>query len=263
MERIVFFTGAGAVENAWQPILTALEKDVGFEIDADGANCFLASLVYLLRFYSTGTFPDVDKHSKIFFEGVNKVKSKISEALLFAENNKQIRAQKELKDILFKFIFSTDNQATFVTTNWDTVINNAINEYRKSNYPKDDINIQFIHLHGCVKSPKSLYLPSEVVREPYRSFNDDEEMGRLHLEVSRAIELSNKTILYGLSLDPLDAELSITLEAGWSSPNLREIILINPDHKKISQRVKLLLDSKYPAKIIGYSPSNLEDKYEY
>ena len=263
MEKIALVVGTGAVENGWLPILTTLGKHSGYIIDPDGANCYFARLVYLMRFYATGKFPEAKENSLIFTEVVNKIKSEISEALLFAEKNNQIKARKELKDILYRFVFSTENQSVFITTNWDTVIDNAINEFGESNHPKSGSNIQSFHLHGSIKSPNSLYLPSEVVREPYRTQNEDTGMGSFHGTVWRAIEESNKTILYGLSLDPLDAELSQTLASGWSSCNLREIMIINPDHKKVAQRVRLLMDSRFPAKIIGYCPSNLKDKYEY
>ncbi len=263
MEKIAFITGSGAVENAWVPILTALKGDAEYNIDSDGANCFFARLVYLMRFYATGTFPDAKEHAQICLKMVKDIKAKISCSLLLAEEKKQIRARKELDTILNKFIFSEVHESFFITTNWDTVIDTAIEEHIKSNFPFYTSNIQFLHLHGCITHPQSLYLPSEVIREAYRSSEEDIEMGALHGAAWSTIEQCNKTILYGLSLDPLDAELSHTLSVGWSSPNLKEIIIINPDHKKVSQRIKLLLDSRYPAKIIGYSSFHLNEKFEY
>lgn len=262
-EKIAFVVGAGAVENAWAPVLTVFENILGHKIDADGANSFFARLVYLMRFYATGTFPNAKEYSQSFTTQVNEIKSQICEALSLAEKNKQIKARKELKDILNKFVFSNVNQAVLITTNWDTVIDNTINELGESNHPKSGSDIQSLHIHGSIKSPNGLYWPSEVVREPYRTSEEDMEMGSLHGTVWRAIEECHRTILYGLSLDPLDAELLQTLAAGWSSPNLKEIIIINPEHKKISQRVRLLLDERYPAKISGYSPSDLANRYEY
>lgn len=263
IEKIAFIVGAGAVENAWQPILKLFEDDLGYKIDADGANCRFARLVYLMRFYATGTFPDAPKLLKGLSEEVLNMKTEIADALISAEKNGQIRARKELKEILYKFIFSPIHKSVLISTNWDTVIDNAINVYGESNHPQSGSDIESLHFHGNVKEPHSLYLPSEVVREPYRSDKDDMELGTLHGTTWMTIEHCTKTILYGLSIDPLDAELSQTLAAGWSSPNLKEVIIINPEHKKVSQRVKLLLSEKYPARISGYSPSNLNEKFEY
>jgi hypothetical protein len=263
IEKIAFIVGAGAVENAWQPILKLFEDALGHKIDADGANCRFARLVYLMRFYATGTSPDAKKYLKGLSEEVLNMKAEIANALIFAEQNGQIKARKELKDILYKFIFAPMHKSVLITTNWDTVIDNAINILGETNHPKSGSDIESIHFHGSVNEPHTLYLPSEVVKEPYRSDKDDKELGSLHGTVWQTLEQCTKTILYGLSIDPLDAELSQTLAAGWSSPNLKEVIIINPDHKKVSQRVKLLLDERYPAKITGYSPSNLNEKYEY
>ena len=263
IEKIAFIVGAGAVENAWLPILDLFEKDLGYKIDADAANCSFARLVYLMRFYATGTFPDAKTHLKAILNDVSEMKSEIATALILAEKNGQIKARKELKDILYKFVFSTVHQSVLITTNWDTVIDNAINVLGETNHPKSGSDIQSLHFHGSVATPHKLYLPSEVVREPYSSDKDDTEIGTVHGTVWQTIEQCTKTILYGLSIDPLDAELSQTLAAGWSSPNLTEVIIINPDHKKVAQRVKLLLDKRYPAKVTGYSPTNLNDRHDY
>jgi hypothetical protein len=262
-DKIAFIVGAGAVENAWLPILETIKNTCGYEVDSDGANCFLTRLVYLMRFYASSTSSDVKAHYQTMTENVNELKKEISEALFAAQKNKQLKARKEFKNILYKFIFSNTHKSVLITTNWDTVIDNAINELGESNNPVQGSKIESLHIHGSINSPNGLYLPSEVVREPYRSEKDDMAMGSLHGTIWRTIEDCNKTVLYGLSLDPLDAELSQTLAAGWSSPNLKEIIIINPEHKKISQRVKLLLDQRYPAKIYGYSPTNLNEKHEY
>ena len=261
--KIALIVGAGAVENAWQPILNAFEKDTGNKIDADGANCYFARLVYLMRFYATGTFPNAKEMSLGINSDVEKVKSKIAKVLQTAQHENKIKARKEFIDILYKFIFSTYNESVLITTNWDTVIDNELNKIAKSNNPDFDGKIESLHIHGSIESPNSLYLPSEIVREPYRSSEDDSAMGTLHGRTWSAIEECNRAILYGLSIDPLDAELSQTLAAGFSSPNLREIIIINPSHQKVSQRVKLLIDERYPVKIFGYSPSNLSEKIDY
>jgi hypothetical protein len=263
MEKIAFVVGAGAVENAWQPILRLFEDSLGYKIDPDGANCYFARQVYLMRFYATGTFPDAKKYSNQILSDVHEMKKEIAGALSQAELAGEIKARKELKDILYKFVFSTLNQSVLITTNWDTVIDNAINTYGETNHPKSGSDIQSLHFHGSVTDPELLYLPSEVVKEPYRRDDYDIKLGRLHGTVWQTLEKATKVILYGLSIDPLDAELSQTLAAGWSSPNIKEIIIINPDHKKVAQRVKLLVDARYPAKITGYSPSDLNIKVEY
>ncbi len=264
-KKIALIVGAGAVENAWQPVVKALNShyNFDFQLDSDGANSIMARLVYLLRFYSTGTFPDAEKGKNALLVEVNEIKSKISLHLRLAQQNKTIRARKELKEILYRFVFSEINRSVLISTNWDTVIDTEINFLGESNYPKNGSDISALHIHGSIDSPVGLYLPSEVTREAYRTKEEDSQMGSIHGTTWGTIEESNITILYGLSLDPLDAELCQTMAAGWSSPNLREIIIINPEHEKVAQRVKLLLDARYAAEISGYSPNDLTKKIKY
>ena len=108
-------------------------------------------------------------------------------------------------------------------------------------------------------APESLYLPSEIAKEPFRSNEESLQMMKNHSSVFKAVYECNRVILYGLSLDPLDAELSQILALGWNSPNIKEIIVINPDYHKVVKRVKLLLnDDIHKVNVIAYSPDNLE-----
>lgn len=264
-DNIAFIVGAGAVENAWDPIIKILKKPFPEITDADSANCFFARFIYLMRFYATSTFPHADEALEGMKKDFIEMKEGISQALIYAQNNNLIRHRPEIKDILHKFIFSTTDRCVFISTNWDTVLDNYINELGECNYPFEGSDIPTHHIHGSVCSPNGLYFPSEVVKESYRTGKEDLEMGNIHGSIWQTIEGCNKTVLYGLSLDPLDAELSQTLAAGWSSANLREVIIINPDHKKVAKRVKLLLDPKYSSKIkvTGYCPSNLNMNFVY
>lgn len=264
-KKIALIVGAGAVENDWQPVVKAVNShyNFDFQIDSDGANSIMARLVYLLRFYATGTFADAEKGKNALLAEVNEIKSKIALHLKLAQQNKTIRARKELKDILYRFVFSEINKTVLISTNWDTVIDAEINLIGESNFPKNGSDISALHIHGSIDSPLGLYLPSEVTREAYRTKEEDFQMGNLHGTTWRTIEECNIAILYGLSLDPLDAELCQTMAAGWSSPNLREIIIINPEHEKVAQRVRLLMEARYKAEVNAYSPNDLAKKIKY
>ena len=74
---------------------------------------------------------------------------------------------------------------------------------------------------------------------------------------------ANRSVLYGISLDPLDAELNQTLASGWLSANMKEIIIVNPQHDKVAKRVKLLLEKIHPIKVVGYHPDNLNEEIAY
>lgn len=262
-DKVALIVGAGAVENSWQPVIRALQPSYDFEIDSDCANSIFARLVYLMRYYSTSTSPGAKEYLKAITDGVNELKNNVAKELTIAEENRSIRARKEFKDILYRFVFSEIHKFVLISTNWDTVINNEINILGESNYPIEGSNIETINIHGSIISPNGLYLPSEITKESYRSNDEDIKIGTIHGSVWRTLEQSNKTILYGLSLDPLDAELCQTLAAGWSSPNLREILIIDPEHGKVARRVKLLMDKRYKASISGYHPANLNLKKSY
>lgn len=73
-----FIIGAGAVENAWQPVIDALQPLFAYPMDGDAAYCVLARMVYLMRFYSTGTFPGVDTKTKEVLETVIATKNEIA-----------------------------------------------------------------------------------------------------------------------------------------------------------------------------------------
>lgn len=69
--------GAGAVENAWYPIMRALQPFIPNLLKEDTANCYLARIVYILRYYSTST---VDVKESLLEEAKKSLKE-IREAI--------------------------------------------------------------------------------------------------------------------------------------------------------------------------------------
>ena len=143
------------------------------------------------------------------------------------------------------------------------MIDNALNYYGHSTEGGKIGRLETFHLHGSVLNPKTLYLPSEIAKEPYRSKEDSLQLLKNHSSVLHAVSECNRTILYGISLDPLDAELSQILSLGWDSMNTKEIVVINPDYKKVTKRVKLLLnDENRNIKVSAFMPDDLETELE-
>lgn len=255
--------GAGAVENAWQPVIRALQPGFTDPLDGDGAYCALARSVYLARFYATWKGSEAEEKKAWAAKYLNEIKQSIATALRADQKAGLLRTRKELLAILHKFIFSEIHQSVLISANWDTVVDQEINRLGESNYPKPGSDIKTLHIHGSIDEPTGLYLPSEVVREAYRTEEEDLAMGNLHGSIWQTIEQCHICVVYGLSLDPLDAELSQTLVAGWSNPNLQEVIIINPSHEKVANRAKFMLDERYPAKITGYHPAALDKPVIY
>jgi hypothetical protein len=262
-EKVCLVTGAGAIENAWKPIIRILEPDYKFDFDIDSCNFFLALLVYQLRAIALDDRPTSKQHFEIMLKDYHLIKSELCRSLIFAEKQKEIFVREQFYQILDKFIFQKHIKSIQITTNWDTIIDNAVNFYGHSTEGGIVGKLETFHIHGSVLNPQTLYLPSEIGKEPYRSKDESEQLMQSHSSVLHAISECNKTILYGISLDPLDAELSQILGLGWDSPNTKEIIIINPDYKKVGKRVKLLLnDEKHKIKVSAYLPNDLERELE-
>lgn len=262
--NVVLIVGAGAVENAWHPVVRAINKTFDVETDVDGANFLLARSICVLKFYaevaSSGKYIEMFAGMK---RDISIVKKYISQELKEAQQGGEIKVRSEFKQILDKFVTNDiRNKAWLVSTNWDEVVDDEINKLYQSNNP-DNTKVKCFHLHGSFRCPENMYLPSEITGEIYRTKIEKIEIANEHSIVMDMLNHADRVILYGLSLDPLDAELNQTLYSGWLSNNIKEIIVINPEHNKVAKRVKLLLDKEFPVNVIGVCPSNLNEKFEY
>lgn len=126
-----------------------------------------------------------------------------------------------------------------------------------------DNKIKALYIHGSIKDYKTLYLPSEIVNENYRPQEEVIILHELHHIAFRTIEEADTLIIYGLSLDPLDAELNQIVCVGISSKTLKKIIVINPSFEKVCNRLKILLDIRYPMELVGIHPSNLKNETKF
>lgn len=260
-EKVCLITGAGAIENAWKPIIRILEPDYKFVFDIDSSNYFLSLLVYQLRAIAFDERPEAKQHLELILRDYHLIKSELCRSLIFAEQHKEIFIRKQFFSILDKFIFHKHIKSAQITTNWDTVVDNAINYYGHSTEGGTIGRLETFHLHGSVLNPKTLYLPSEIAREPYRSKEESLQLMKNHSSVLHVVSECNCTILYGISLDPLDAELGQILALGWDSINTNEIVVINPDYLKVVKRVRLLLNNENrEVKVRAYLPDDLENE---
>lgn len=256
-KTVVLIVGAGAVENAWLPIYKSFQNVFQSSIDdSDSANFQFARLVFLLRFYSAKKNVESTINGlKILREKIAELKNEIAEQLNIAQQSQELKVRSYFETLLINFIFKNDIKFAIISTNWDTVVNEAINEFAKKIEYGNTINT--FHLHGSIKKPNSLYLPSEITCENYRSVEEDDEYGIIQGVLLTVLKKANQIILYGISLDPLDAELNQTIFASLKNEELEEIIVINPEHKKVSNRVKLLLqEMDRSIKVSCFDPSN-------
>jgi hypothetical protein len=257
--RIALIAGAGAVENAWEPVLTMFRPIHGHETDADTANFLFAKAICALRLYSKS--PKGAKQLKEEQETISLMKEVICDSLKLAQQTYLLKPRKEFKAILNKFVFADPNQLFgFVSTNYDTVIDRETNRLVKERY-NDIESAKVFHIHGSIEKHEHLYLPSETSMENYRSDAENDELGYKHFSTYHFLPQANIIILYGLSLDPLDAELCLLLSGAFSrSKTVREILIINPNYQLIRKRVKILLFPRTDIRIRCFTPDNLESE---
>lgn len=255
--KIAILVGAGAVENAWTPVLNVFKIIYGNEIDADSANFLFTKSVCALRLYSKS--PKGAIQLKEEQDLVTIMKELIAEELKHYQKAGILRPRKEFSAILDKFIFSNPhNLFGFVSTNWDTVIDDEANRWVKEKY-YDIESAKVFHIHGSIEAHEHLYLPSETSMENYRSDEENNKVGYGHFTTYQFLYEANIIILYGISLDPLDAELNLLLSGVFTKgKTIREVIIINPDYQKIRKRVKILLFPRTDITIRCFKPQNLD-----
>jgi hypothetical protein len=254
--KIAILVGAGAVENAWEPILYCFRPINGNETDADTANFLFAKSICALRLYSKST--KGAKQLKEEQEAVNLMKEVVCDSLKLAQQRAMLKPRKEFEAILKKFVFANPNNLFgFVSTNWDTVIDNEADRLVKKY--KNIENAKVYHIHGSIEAHEHLYLPSETSMENYRSDAENEKLGLSHYGMYKFLVEANSIILYGLSLDPLDAELGLMLNGAFKQgKKLREIIIVNPNHQIVRKRVRILLFPRTDIIVRCFEPENLE-----
>lgn len=260
--KSVIVAGAGAVENAWQPVLKALEPWYGFPLDPDGANLYLARAIYLLRWWGSEHGEEGKQELQSLLRKHAAIKNDIARELMHAEETGQIKARRSLALLMEKLVVEYGSSFGLVTTNWDTVVPKAIISALGPAYTE---RVQAHHLHGSLAAPDTLRFPSETSREAYQQCRAENELGFMHRMALERIAGAQRTILYGLSLNPLDAELTQVLSEAWSGSVTEEIFIVDLQerHKEIAGRVNLLLDKTSLARVVGIDPETMVEMEDY
>jgi len=214
----------------------------------------------MLRWWSGNNTELGLREQEKHFALLNEVRASISRELKAAEQSREIIAREEFLEVINKFLIPYSLQFMLVTTNWDNVIGIALNTYLSKNF---DGIVYPLHIHGSAKNPNTLYLPTEMTKEPYRLHEEEQQIGGLHGSIFRGMEEAHRAIVYGLSISPLDAELCQTLACGWSNSILKEIIIVDPNHEEIAHRINLLLDIKRGIQVKGFFPDKLDIEHDY
>jgi hypothetical protein len=259
-QSVALIVGAGAVQNAWEPIIRALQP-LYFKnkLTIHGATSVLTRLVYVLRFFSDNQSDDAFKTSK---QLLKSAKERICEEIKISQQNAEITVWKEFYNLINQIILSDFKQFMVVSTNWDTVIEDAIN---CTALPRlvGNRKIAAIHIHGEYKESQNIYLPSESTEEPYRTKEERQYFGKRHVIALRALDKAHTIILYGLSISPLDAELGQILGACLERQNIKRVLIVDLCPEAVAERVNLLLNYSKDISVHGYHPSDLTTLKDY
>jgi hypothetical protein len=256
----LLIVGAGAVENSWPPILRALRNYYDFDLTSDGANSFLARIVYLMRWHSALADPAAKKELVTIQRTYEDVCSRIRSELRAAQRSGELRIRPEFNAVVECFLVRRRTRFAVISTNWDSIIEDALTTRFAA---KHACVVSACHLHGGLPSEEPLYLPSELAREAYRGTVHVNALGGLHAGALDALGRARHVVLYGLSLSPLDAELCQTLASGWHDSNLQSVDIVDPDHMTVAHRVNLLADPRRTVTVLGFNPSALDAPVNY
>jgi hypothetical protein len=262
LQKTAFIVGAGAVENAWQPVIRAIQPYFNFSLSEDSANCVLARLVYVLRFWALSPGDFAKKQLEKQLQTFANIRVALTDEIRAAEESGELRVRPQFAEVSDKFLITPTTSFSFIliNTNWDTVIDRALETHLAPSFTGQ---IYPLHIHGSVTDPSTLYLPTEITKEPYRSKAEEQFIGGIHSSIMKGLESATRLLIYGLSMSPLDAELMQTLAAGIDCRTIREIVIVVPDHELVARRIKLLLDPEPTIRMTGHHPNNLNAAVNY
>ena len=250
----VALIGAGAVDRSWEPVLDALGNRIPARC-SDAANVYFATLVHRLRWLKaiTQNFEIADKHRVTYVRALDdalqeyrEVTAAIASAIRDWDGNK-LRPEAEIirENLLYEeFPFAV------VTTNWDF----STQEFLEEKYPNRCLGTDY--LHGTYSI--GLYLPGEVMDEPYRGPDNRSEFFSSAISTVHTLRDANRLVVYGLRVSPLDAELGFLLQAAarQRSAPFDEVVVVDPDHQSVIRNLRVhLRDQNY----IGVAPTHLRD----
>ncbi len=261
-KRVALIFGSGAVENSWEPIFNCLTpKDFKKKLTIEAANTALALLVYNLRFWSTDIQSDNYKKS---FNILHRTRLGISAHIQYYQQNGLINIRPEFDQILSKFILTGFNGFLFITTNWDTVVDDVLKSHPLIRSYITNNKEVCMHLHGSFNEPNLIYLPTEVIEEAYRTQEEKLSMGKLLRRTYKSLLIAEKIVLYGLSLSPLDVELMQLLGSSISKNVVLKVVqIIDINHEVIADKMHIILDKNKKVKVEGIHPERLDIIYDH
>ena len=254
-KRITLIFGSGAIRNGWVPVQRALERVLKIkDISHESAYLYFAKIIYLLRFFNSNrNIKEFNRYKKL----LNGIKKAIREEIQSAVKNKEVECRRNLIEIIEKLILvpsedAFEVQLDVMTTNWDM----CGEELLRREFGNDINTIGVTYIHGNILND-NFYLPGEVIGEPYRTSDEIMELQNIHKYALSTLKKTDKIILYGISISPLEAELSQYLSTGLWKTDLNEICIVDVNPLLIRDRINMLLESNSNVTISHYHPDEL------
>lgn len=222
-DEAVLLVGAGSVAGAWEPIFDALGNRIPRR-SADIANVYFASLVHRLRWLAAMVSRETTAMAEYRreLEAAQREYRDVVDCISRELRTANLTLRPEATTVRKKFLAGLRYRV--VSTNWDFSASSLIDD-------SEDACIDYIHGTFSV----GLYLPGEVVDEPFRGRDNRQEFFTSMLSTVHALKDAWRLVVYGLSVSALDAELGFVLQ--WANKNRRcafeEIVVVDPSPEPV------------------------------
>ena len=244
-QTAVVLIGSGAVKNAWAPVLNALRRSEIFSDvqSPDAANFAMAVFIYKRRQIELAIHDrsvkwrvrrTIKAQIPQFRDRLRRFRTTIADCLKESSSQGELTVRPEFPEVIERFVLRDAAKIALITTNWDKTVDQAA--------LKIDERFRVFHLHGDVDNPNTLYLPTEIVEEPYRTRQEKGDLQYRRRQVMNTIKDSHRLVLYGLGLSPLDAELGQVLASGLNRSQVARIDIIDPEPFPVAERIYGVLD---------------------
>jgi hypothetical protein len=251
--EVVVLMGTGAVAGAWNPVLDALGERIPTR-SPHAANVYFATLVHRLRWLKAMTVkPGIaEAHRRTYVHALEEALTELREvttgiaASLRAWDGNKLRPEAR---IIRERLLYREHRFAVVSTNWDF----SADEFLEGEWHDRCCGIHYLHGTYSV----GLYLPGEVIDEPYRGLDNRSEFFMSALGTVHKLRDASRLVVYGLSISPLDAELGFLLQAAarQRKQQFAEVFVVDPNHKEVIQTLRVHLGNQ---NYLGVDPGQLQ-----
>jgi hypothetical protein len=226
--QTVFIIGNGVIKGGWPLFREAVQTGLGGEAYGNAPLHPIAAITFVLRVLAQkNKFEEKGFKEQLGF--INAIRTNIFENFSKKDRLKLLITPK--KDFVEKLKIG---KTVILTTNYDTLLEDY---YLSTGH-------LIVSLHGNVRDAASIYLPTEVVHEPYLN-GADESRGYIsltHRVAIEALEHAERVVIWGSSLEVYDAELCVLISESHRTEKgkRRSYIVVDPSREPVKRLNSLL-----------------------